>query len=63
VPIVINTEAGASRRDQEVATQMLELAPFGLTGLVAILLVAFFFACKDDSASFSDKHSSPLLSG
>jgi hypothetical protein len=37
---------------------MLELAPYGLTGLVAILLVAFCFACKDDSASFSDKHSS-----
>lgn len=28
--------------------QMLELAPYGLTGLVAILVVAFCFACKDD---------------
>jgi hypothetical protein len=37
---------------------MLELAPYGLTGLVAILLVAFCFACKDDTASFSYKHSS-----
>lgn len=37
---------------------MLELAPYGLTGLVAILLVAFCFACKDDSAWFSDKHPS-----
>jgi hypothetical protein len=37
---------------------MLELAPYGLTGLVAILLVAFCFACKGDSASFSYKHSS-----
>jgi hypothetical protein len=34
---------------------MLELAPYGLTGLVAILLVAFCFACKGGSASFSDK--------
>ncbi len=37
---------------------MLELAPYYLTGLVAILLGALCFACKDDSASFSDKHSS-----
>jgi hypothetical protein len=36
---------------------MLELAPCGLTGLVAILLVTFCFACKDGSTSFSDKHS------
>jgi hypothetical protein len=37
---------------------MLELASYGLTGLVAILLVAFCFACKDESASFSDMPSS-----
>jgi hypothetical protein len=35
---------------------MLEFASYGLTGLVAILLVVFCFACKDDSASSSDKH-------
>ena len=29
--------------------QILELAPYGLTGLIAILLVAFCLACKDDS--------------
>jgi hypothetical protein len=34
---------------------MPEFASYGLTGLVAILLVAFCFACKDDSALFSDK--------
>jgi hypothetical protein len=37
---------------------MLELMSYGLSGLVAILFVAFRFACKDGSASFSDKHSS-----
>jgi hypothetical protein len=36
---------------------MLELAPYGLIGLVAILLVAFCFASIDESASFSDKPS------
>ena len=35
---------------------MLELAPYCLTGLVAMPLVAFCFACKDDSALFGDKH-------
>jgi hypothetical protein len=39
---------------------MLELASYGVTGLVGILLVAFCFACKDESASFSDKASSGL---
>lgn len=39
---------------------MLELTSYGLTGLVATLLVAFCFACKDESASFSDKPSSGL---
>ena len=34
---------------------MLELTSYGLTGLVAILLVAFCFACNDESVSFSDK--------
>ena len=34
---------------------MLELAPYGFAGLVAILLVAFCFACKDNSKSFSGK--------
>ena len=38
-------------------TQMLELAPYRLSGLVAIMLVACFFACECGSASFSDKHS------
>ncbi len=38
--------------------QMLELAPYGLTGLVAIPLVAFFFACKTALVSLADKHSS-----
>jgi hypothetical protein len=38
--------------------QMLELASYGLTALVALLLVSLCLACKDDSASFSDKHSS-----
>ena len=42
---------------------MLELMSYGLTGLVAILLVAFYFACKDGSASFSDKHSSRSMDG
>jgi hypothetical protein len=42
---------------------MLELASYGLTALVAILLVALGFACKDDSASFSDKHSSGSMDG
>jgi hypothetical protein len=37
---------------------MLELAPYGLTGLVAILLGGFCFACKDDSALFGHKPSS-----
>jgi len=36
---------------------MLELTSYGLTGLVAILLVAFCFACKDEPASFSHKAS------
>ena len=33
---------------------MLELAPYGLTGLVAILLAAFCFACKDGSSRSID---------
>jgi hypothetical protein len=37
---------------------MLEVAPYGLTGLVAILVVAFCFACTDSSAPFSDKRCS-----
>jgi hypothetical protein len=37
---------------------MLELTSYGLTGLVATLLVAFCFACNDESASFSDQTSS-----
>jgi len=37
---------------------MLELTSYGLTGLVAILLVAFCFACKDEPAVFSHKPSS-----
>jgi len=41
---------------------MLELASYGLTGLVAILLVAFCFACKDEPASFSHKPSSCPIS-
>ena len=41
---------------------MLELTSYGLTGLVAILLVAFCFACKDEPASFSHKPSSGPLS-
>ncbi len=40
---------------------MLELMSYSLTGLVAILLIAFCFACKDESASFSDKPSSDLM--
>ena len=36
---------------------MLELASYGLTALVAILIAAFCFACKDGSASFIDKQS------
>ena len=35
---------------------MLELVSYGLTGLVAMLLVAFCFACKNHSASLGDKH-------
>jgi hypothetical protein len=31
---------------------MVELTSYGLTALVAILVVAFCFACKDDSTSF-----------
>lgn len=34
---------------KEKGMQILELAPYGLTGLIAILLVAFCLACKDDS--------------
>jgi hypothetical protein len=37
---------------------MLELMSYGLTGLVAILLVAFCFACKDDPTSLGPKLSS-----
>jgi hypothetical protein len=40
---------------------MLELTSYGLTGLVAMLFVAFCFACKDESASFGDKPSSSLM--
>jgi hypothetical protein len=36
---------------------MLELALYGVTGLVAIRLVALCFARKEDSASLSDKRS------
>jgi hypothetical protein len=42
---------------------MLELAPYGLSGLVAILLVAFFFECECGSASFSDKYSFRSING
>jgi hypothetical protein len=35
---------------------MLELAPYVLTGLIVILLVAFCFLCKVDSVLL-DKHS------
>jgi hypothetical protein len=34
---------------------MLELVSYGLTGLVAILLVAFCFACNGESASFIER--------
>jgi hypothetical protein len=40
---------------------MLELTSYGLTGLVAMLFVAFCFACKDESASFGDKPSCGLM--
>jgi len=40
---------------------MLELTSYGLTGVVAMLLVAFCFACKDESASVSDKPASRLV--
>jgi len=40
---------------------MPEFVPFGLTGLLAIVLVAFYFACKDRATSFSDKLSSDLM--
>jgi len=40
---------------------MLELMSYGLTGLVAILLVAFCFACKDDSTSLGPKLSSSSI--
>jgi hypothetical protein len=40
---------------------MLELVPFGLTGLAAIVFVAFYFACKDHATSFSDKLSPSLM--
>jgi hypothetical protein len=40
---------------------MPELTSYGLTGLVAILLAALWFACKDESASFSEMPSpSPI---
>jgi len=40
---------------------MLELMSYGLTALGAILLAAFHFACKDESASFSERPSpSPI---
>jgi hypothetical protein len=40
---------------------MLELTSYGLTGMVAILLVAFRFACKDEPDSFGEKPSpSPI---
>jgi hypothetical protein len=34
--------------------QMLELAPYGLTGLIEILVVAVCFAYKDDSSRSMD---------
>jgi hypothetical protein len=37
---------------------MPELTSYGLTGLVAILLLVFCFACKDEFASFSEGPSS-----
>ena len=40
------------------SAHMLELASYGLTGLAAILLVAFCFACKDEFASFGEGPSS-----
>jgi hypothetical protein len=42
-------------------TQVLELTSYGLTGLVAMLLVVFCFACKDDFASFSERPSAPPM--
>lgn len=43
---------------------MLELMSNGLTGMVAMLLVVFCFACNGESASFSDKRSSgPIYDG
>ena len=42
---------------------MLELMSYGLTGLVAIVLVAFCFACKGGFASLGDKHSSRSMDG
>jgi hypothetical protein len=33
---------------------MLELTSYGLTGMVAILLLVFCSACKDEFASFSE---------
>jgi hypothetical protein len=38
--------------------QVLEPTSYGLTGLVAVLLVVFCFACKDDFASFRERPSS-----
>jgi len=40
---------------------VLELTSYGLTGLVAILLVVFCFACKDEFASFSERPSAPPM--
>jgi hypothetical protein len=58
VPTVFNSkQPKQAGRNERRGTKMLELAPYGLTGLVAILLIAFCFACQDDSASFSDNHS------
>jgi hypothetical protein len=41
---------------------MLEFTSYGLTGLVAILLAAFCFACKNEPVSFSHKPSSGPIS-
>jgi hypothetical protein len=40
---------------------VLELTSYGLTGLVAILLVVLCFACNDEFASFSEPSAGPMF--
>jgi hypothetical protein len=40
---------------------MVELAPYGLIGLTAVLVLAFFFACSVELPSIREKSSCDLI--